>query len=419
MAPLVHRFSRHSSCQSYLLLTVTVGMTRIGRNSSCPCGSGSKYKKCCGSHNKATHEPFDRAPELQERLRLEMRRRDASEHRRRLMQGLGRPIVSFKSHGYRIVAVGKDIRWSKAWRTFPDFLFDYIKIVLTPAWGNAELAKDVVGRHPVVCWYRKVCDFQQRLIGRKAGEIHTGAMTGAVKAYLGLAYDLYLCAHNAELPDRLLKRLRNRDQFEGALYEVFVVGCFAKAGFRIEFENEEDPSSSHCEFTAIHKQTERKFSVEAKAVTTASKRSGDSADPPKVRGYLVDALRKNAPHPRIVFIELSRAHRVGADSAPEWASHIVQDIERCEREITVDGEPAPPAYLFVTNRAFMHDLDGAACIDLWATTGFKIEDYPPGRNSYSLLESHEARLGICGRGPWATWYGMRAAARSGRSRRSG
>ena len=51
-----------------------------------------------------------------------------------------------------------------------------------------------------------------------------------VRAYLGLAYDLYLSAHNAELPDLLLKRLRNADTFEGALYEAGIIGNLADTG---------------------------------------------------------------------------------------------------------------------------------------------------------------------------------------------
>jgi hypothetical protein len=57
-----------------------------------------------------------------------------------------------------------------------------------------------------------------------------------VRAFLGLAYDLYLTAHNAELPPLLMKYLRNARTFEGALYEASVIGTFAKAGFAIEFE---------------------------------------------------------------------------------------------------------------------------------------------------------------------------------------
>jgi hypothetical protein len=325
------------------------------------------------------------------RARLQMQRHEASEHRRRLMQGLGWPIISWEGQGFRLVAVGNTVHWSKTWRTFPDFLFDYIKKALTPEWGNAELKKPEDQRHPLLRWYRKLCDFQRYQATGKEGEIYSAPATGAVKAYLNLAYDLYLCDHNAELPERLLKRLRNRDQFEGALYEAFVIGCFAKAGFKIEFENEDDPSTSHCEFTATHSITGKKFSVEAKAVNTASKRSGASAEPPRIRGYLADALRKQAPHPRIVFIELSRTHSTDAEGLPEWIPHVTQEIAQAETQIAFDGTPAPPAYVFLTNRAFMHDLDGTTSVELWAAAGFKIDDFPPGRGARAILDAVHAR----------------------------
>ena len=128
------------------------------------------------------------------------------EHRRRLMQGLGKPIISFENRGHRVVCIGKEVRWSKSSRTFPDFLFDYIKVKLTPEWGNAELAKPEAERHPLLLWYHKVCMLQQALPKGPNG-VYSAEMTGAVRAYLGLAYDLYLCAHNAELPELLLKHL--------------------------------------------------------------------------------------------------------------------------------------------------------------------------------------------------------------------
>ena len=323
-------------------------------------------------------------------IAAQMRKNDAKDHRRRLMQGLGNPIVSVEQNGYRVVAVGSQVRWSKHWVTFADFLFDYIKFALGHEWGMAEQVKPKADQHPLFHWLRKIARFQKAHT-EKLGEVFTAEPTGAVRAYLGLAYDLYLSAHNAELPERLLKRLRHPDQFEGALYEAFVIGSFAKAGFSIAFEDEDDASRSHCEFTATHKDSGGQFSVEAKAVTSASKRSGGSEEAPKIRGYLYDALRKEAAHPRIIFIELSRVHRVVADGVPEWLPHIHQELEECEEAITVDGQPAPEAYVFVTNRSFLHDLDGTSGVDLWAVSGFRIHDFPPGKNAKSMLDMVDAR----------------------------
>ena len=45
-------------------------------------------------------------------------------------------------------------------------------------------------------------------------------MTGAVAAYMNLAYDLYALDHNAELQAKLIGRLHSREHFSGARYEV-------------------------------------------------------------------------------------------------------------------------------------------------------------------------------------------------------
>lgn len=82
------------------------------------------------------------SPEALARIQLEAARQEAREHQRRLMEGLGKPIISFENHGYRVVYVGKEVRWSKTWRTFPDFLFDYIKEKLTPEWGARRVREN-------------------------------------------------------------------------------------------------------------------------------------------------------------------------------------------------------------------------------------------------------------------------------------
>lgn len=363
-------------------------MSRIGRNSPCPCGSGLKYKRCCGSISRTALLP---APEILQMMKLASQRIEAQEYRRQLMQGLGRPIISFESNGYRCVAVGTEIRWSKAWKTFPDFLFDYIKGVLTVEWGNAELAKPEDKRHALLGWYQKICDFQMATAEKNSLGIYTAVATGVMRAYFGLAYDLYLCAHNAKLQEVLVRRLRDPSQFEGALYEAYVIGCFAKAGFSIEFEDESDSTTSHCEFVATHAQTGRKFSVEAKAVGSGSTRSGSSLKAPRVRDKLFKALRKKADYPRIVFIDLNRAEQAEADSPPPWIPQIVSEIRQTEVDMNIDNQPAPAAYLFVTNRGYLHALNETRWSEFSIVEGFKISDFPPGRNAVSILDAYKAR----------------------------
>ena len=366
-------------------------MSKIRRNTPCPCGSGKKYKHCCGKLSSDSHQETGPSKEAIAQMSLQFARHEAREHQRRLIQGLGRPIVSLENHGYRIVAVGKQLRWSKGWRTFPDFLFDYIKHVLTPEWGNAELKKAESERHSLLGWYRKLCDFQRAHLPTQPSGIRQANMTGAVRAYLGLAYDLYLCAHNAELPDLLVKRLRKPQTFEGALYEAYVMGNLAKAGFQIELEDEADSTRSHCEFTATHKDTGRKFSVEAKAVASTSTRAGASSAAPKIRGLLYDALCKQADHERLIFIELNRVELGTPGNTPDWIKHIDAELVQSEKELTVRGQPAPPAYVFVTNRGFMHALDNERWTEVGLACGYKIDDFASRTGAHSILDLVRAR----------------------------
>ncbi len=77
------------------------------------------------------------------------------------------------------------------------------------------------------------------------------------------------------------------------MYETFVIGSFAKAGFDIQMEAEDDSTTAHCEFVASHRETGRRFSVEAKAVTSESKRAGLTSEPPKIRDKIYKALAKD------------------------------------------------------------------------------------------------------------------------------
>jgi len=362
-------------------------MPKIGRNAPCPCNSGKKYKRCCGfTMQSSSSEPSADAFRF---MQTQMARHDAIEYRRRLMQGLGRPIISVEHQGYRLVAVGSELHWNKNWRTFHDFLFAYIRRVFTPEWGNAELKKDFAERHPLLQWYQKLCEFQKLHTVQRNG-IHTGDMTGSIKLYLELAYDLYLCAHNAKLVPLLVKRLKNPKTFEGALYETFVLGSFVRAGFEIEMEDEDDSTTAHCEFVATHRETGRKFAVEAKAVASESKRAGSMPEPPRIREKLYKALTKDLPHDRIICVELNRAQTFSTENVPDWVPLVDAEVIDAEKTLTISGSPAPPAYVLVTNRTHLHNLDAPAELEIMFACGFKIDDFAP-RTPLPLMTLVQAR----------------------------
>lgn len=241
---------------------ICCGMTKIRRNAPCPCGSGKKYKKCCGDPLKQTG---DILPEVLLPLHMSkvLRRHDSDEAIRIGQQGRGRPIVSTRIGDYTVVAAGNTVHWSTKWRTFSDFLGDYIKKTLGSDWGNAELARPLEERHPILQWYDAYCWFQASH-KEKNGEVHSGPMSGIVCCYLGLAYSLYLLDHNVELQARLVDRLKDIRQFQGAYYELIVANCLIRAGFRLELEDEVDQEAKHCEFSARSQTTGKRYWIEAK-----------------------------------------------------------------------------------------------------------------------------------------------------------
>ncbi len=353
-----------------------------GRNNPCPCGSGRKYKKCHGSPNYQNSR-FVLTPALEEKIKLQIERQKAKELIRQNQQGLGRPVISVQFQGYRFIAVRERLYWSKNWKTFHDFLGDYIKDILGSDWGNSELKKPSEERHQILQWYQLVCDYQKKMTSIEGG-IYSAPITGAVQAYLGLAYNLFLISHNVALQSKLISRLKNKSQFQGALYETFVAAVFIKAGFELEFEDENDPTTSHCEFTATFIETKRKFSVEAKSRIHGRERID-------IFNQLRGALEKSAKHERIVLIDLNMADGASEDVCKAHLLNARDQLREKEANLNVKRKPAPPAYVIFTNLSYLYNLESTRFVTSALAEGFKINDFKVDAAFSSLREAITSR----------------------------
>jgi hypothetical protein len=352
---------------------------KVGRNDPCPCGSGKKFKKCHGFgptpltvHAEPLPDVVKRVPEQQK----------AAEIQREKQQGFGKPIISTFCNGQRFVAVKDKIFHSPKWKTFHDFLHEYIKILLGGEWAEKELKKPEAERHPLLNWYEMTARFQNQFI-KEPGKIHIAPMTGAITAYLGLAYSLYLVAHNVTVQEILLKRLMKKDQFYGAAYETLVAGMLVRAGFDIEFEEETDSTTSHCELTATFRKTGRKFSVEAK-----KRELGKTSA--YVGHQLYAALKKNAAHARVIFIEVNMPDDCDDTKAKQTLEEAISGIKSKESNLTIDGSPAPLAYVFVTNNPHEYSMNNRSQSSAVAI-GFKIPEFGYGVKFPSLRDAISAR----------------------------
>lgn len=371
---------------------------KIGRNEKCPCGSGFKFKHCCGastpSQRRSPPPPF-RVEEIPPQVLQAVLEHQQKEQERIRKYGHVRPPITLEHQGHRLVATGNTLRFSKTWRTFHDFLGDYIKQVLGSDWGNAELKKSFEERHPILQWYHHVCLHQQRTV-KVPGEIYETVATGPDMAYLSLAYDLYTLEHHALLREKLVKRLKLRDQFQGARYETYVAAAFVRAGFEVELEDETDSAESHCEFTATHKQTKLKYAVEAKS----RHRPGFLGYPGKpqpveeieadVYRLLQRALTKKADHDRIIFIDVNVPPHTG-NIFEGWGDTVAKQLKRLE-DSQDPRKPWPPAFVFFTNHPYHYvDVEAPEPGRTVLFTGMNMPDFKQPETGESA-EEYSARI---------------------------
>lgn len=350
------------------------GKKKIGRNDPCPCGSGAKYKKC---HGRISANPLGPTPE---QIKAMLESHEAKEALRQRQQGKGKPIISTEFQGYRFTAVGNRLHYAKTHKTFIDFLGDYIRNVLGHKWGNTEIAKPLEDRHQILKWYDAICALQRSTMRKPKGEIQDMPINGLVAAYYGLAYNLYLLQHNAELQEYLIRRLKQHDSFYGAYYETYVAAWFILAGFELRLEDEQDSTRTHPEFIAT--RVGQSYSVEAKT-RQPGKEHFD------VGNQLYEGLSIEAHHPRVIFIDMN----VSADADfKAFGDEALAAIRGREPKMTIQGEPAPPAHIYVTNQPYHLALDKTHLPRACLVAGFKIPDFGHGAKFQSYTEAHKARM---------------------------
>lgn len=225
--------------------------------------------------------------------------------------GAVKEMITVETPGVRAVAVGKEVLFGRPdeWKCFLDFLRDYLRQKLwTKEMWEVECAKPAEQRHPVMRWYDCLVDAQQRAVVNSGGR--TPVKNGSANAFFRLAYDLYLNAHNTDLSKRLLHRLRDPNQFQGARFELAVGAMMLTAGYELQFLNDKGPGQ-RVEFVGIHKTSGSKLAVEAKSKHRPSVMGFERHRPLTVpsKGNVNDLVRaavlKDSTEPLLIFTEVN------------------------------------------------------------------------------------------------------------------
>jgi hypothetical protein len=288
-----------------------------------------------------------------------IREQQRQEQERQRRYGLVRPEIAGDFKGYKFVAIGSTILYmpSDRCRFFTDVLLAYVPQLFGREWFDGEIAKPPDERHPVMQWRIKGMNYMNAQPRLPDGS-YAALPTGPLFAYLTFAYDLYVVAHNARLDERLVDRLKQVNQFQGARHELFSEATCLRAGFQIEHENEKDRSRRHAEFIAKHLATGQMISVEAKSkhrpgvLGQAGMREPSDAVNLRFGHLLNDAVSKNPPHPLVVFLDMNMPFEAAnrfltpRPSPPPIHPFILRTLDRMRRQ---HGGKDPITQLIITS----------------------------------------------------------------------
>ncbi len=275
---------------------------------------------------------MDRVPD--EILRA-LAEHQAKEATRRANYGEVRLPVTFRSHGYRVVAVHDEVRWFPEGRLFHDFLDDYSAMLLGYEWGRQQLTLPEDERHPALGWRGARSRLPTSAILRDADGNFSAHATAAMASWLRLGWDFFTTRDANLLIKDILRRLRQKDSFLGARHELAVVALFNRAGYDISHIKAGKVTKTP-EFIAIDRSGLR-LAVEAKArqrFGVLGSRVGPqpaSWEVPDTYHLLNGAAAKGAKDPLVAIIELNLPPPAEWP-CNEWFEHVGRMKDRLKTE---------------------------------------------------------------------------------------
>ena len=363
-------------------------MSRPRRNDPCSCGSGKKYKRCCLDSDAAYDRverlrgqisPADPAliAEVMPILQANIAKHQADE--RRLRDEFGVHINYVRptqwKHG-KVWAIGHRVYPSRpANETFDEFILHVLAGTFGKSWREEQAAFPESQQHFVFRCFERWTAFKAEHFDAEMYERHgvvSSEPNGWVTYLISLAWDVATLIHASALPDTLLGRLRNAEQFQGARYEIAIAAIFARLDCEIRWLDEDESlhGVAHVEFEAEHRPTGQVFAVEAKSrrrrgvINEPGERDDDSlrGDARGVRRLFANAMKKPPEGvPFFVFIDVNAPLEAAVQS--RWQS----DAQAWIRRLPAPTVENPDVFnsLFVTNFSPHYDGDDVSQSGTW------------------------------------------------------
>lgn len=352
---------------------------KIGRNETCPCGAkkpdGSplKYKKCHWGKPFGISEPelieaFQKIQEEQIRWREYL-------HTFGIYIDFVQPI---QFQGKKVWALGNRVYAVRSpHQTFHEFIvYTVLRHELGDDWLQAELKKPEEEMHFVAKCCKKFDEFNA--IARRNPAIRVGENLWKTNAdgwslsLLSLAFDIASLAHSAPVRSgqteglkKLINRLKDKDAYQGARYEITVAAIFARMGFTLEYYDDQKTGYKHGEFIATHPVSGLRLVVEAKSRhRTGVLHQSGLADEEKhlkgdVRPLLNKAIAKETDGlPLLIFIDVNSPSTGKETMDEKWSKDIIRSLSK--DPMPTPENPDPYLGICFTNYSYHYQTENEA-----------------------------------------------------------
>jgi hypothetical protein len=307
-----------------------------------------------------------------------------------------RPQIQAILGDQKVRAVRNSIYFRPQDESFYDFQLNLLLWTLGKPWYDAEMAKPLEERHIILRWRHERCQLLKanQKPGDDPNKPVAAPMTGNVKALQVLADDVYQLEHALKTPRKIVDRLRDVRQFQGARNEIGIASIFARCGFDIHFID--DDSRRNPEFIA--ERGAERIAVEAKSrhrpgVLEERGVMTENPTPAKIKEHYENALQQNPGGIAfLVFIDVNLAF---TPSIPPMEKPWVKEAMKCFDGRRQEGKATDPdTGLILTNFGWHYFRDWAGMPGECITIKTANPQFPLEEKTWKLLDRALSEYGF-------------------------
>lgn len=295
------------------------------------------------------------------------------DRRKKYLEPLGIYIDFVKPlifQGRKLWALGSRLYYERpSEETFHEFIIFVLCQTLGEEWRLQQAALPKKQQHFIYHCYCKYNEWRKKnhTAQNQQGEVWAALPDGWTRVFIALAFDVCSLIHKDYLSEKILNRLRNKDQYQGARYEVAIMAMFARLGYKITPLDDTNIKTTHPEFIAENLNSGEKIAVEVKSKQREGviHRPGKVVNPSQLLWGDIQRLYRHAMKqnpgdmPFLVFIDMNSPQTPGIS----WQNKPwVKDIKKMMKKAPLHSpqNPDPCSGLIFTNYSYHYQTEDEA-----------------------------------------------------------